>query len=238
MKIAKNIFFVFYLCNERENMRIINTPYRINSITYNNKIMPQYYSNNIGFTGKKVIIQSFEPKELEVLFSEKEIQTRIRSLAQEINQYYGNNPVTMVTVMKGALPFSMDLSKRLKMPVLMEFIRLSSREGSRLPTGKLKEINMDLPDLNDKNVLIVEDIVGTGLTGKHVVDYINTNFKPKSLKFCTFINKEAVREYNFHPDFVGFNINNDKRFVLGYGLDDKGYCRNLPFVGYDEPKNI
>ena len=129
----------------------------------------------------------------------------------------------------------MDLSKRLNMRVTMEFIRLSSREGSRLPTGKLKEINMDLPNLDGKNILIVEDIVGTGLTGKHVVDYINTNFNPKSLKFCSFINKEAVREYDFHPDFVGFNINDDKRFVLGYGLDDKGFCRNLPFVGYDEP---
>lgn len=216
---------------------------KINNIfySYNNTFVYQkktckknYINNDINFTAKKVLIQSYKPKELEVLFSEKQIQNRIKSLAQEINTYYRNEPVTLVSVMKGALPFTMDLSKRLNMPVTMEFIRLSSREGSRLPTGKLKEINMDLPDLNNRNVLIVEDIVGTGLTGKHVVDYINSRFKPKTLKFCTFINKEAVREYNFHPDFVGFNINNDKRFVLGYGLDDKGYCRNLPFVGYDE----
>lgn len=199
------------------------------------KTRPNYQSQNTSFLGKDIIIQSYKPKKLEVLFSERKIQNRIKSLAGEINKFYNGEPVTMVSVMKGALPFSMDLSKRLNMPVTMEFIRLSSREGSRLPTGKLKEINMDLPNLDGKNVLIVEDIVGTGLTGKHIVDYINTNFNPKSLKFCSFINKEAVREYDFHPDFVGFNINDDKRFVLGYGLDDKGFCRNLPFVGYDEP---
>ena len=189
---------------------------------------------SFGVNKNKVIVQSDRPKQLEILFSEKQIQKRVKELAKEINDYYKNESVTIVSVMKGALPFTMDLAKHLKMPVQMEFIRLSSREGTRLSTGKIKEKNMDLSDLNGKNVLIVEDIVGTGLTGQHVVDYINKNFETKSIKFCTFINKNAVRVYPFEPDFVGFNIDNDKRFILGYGLDDNEYCRNLPFVGYDE----
>lgn len=182
----------------------------------------------------KVVVQSYKPKKLEVLFTEQQIQNRIKTLSKEINDFYGNQPIVMVSVMKGALPFAVDLSKRLNMPVKMEFVRLSSRAGSRMPTGKIKEVDMNLPDLDGKNVLIVDDIVGTGLTGKHVFDYINQKFDTKSTKFCAFINKQAVREYDFEPDFVGFNIDNDKRFVLGYGLDDKEYCRNLPFVGYDE----
>lgn len=182
----------------------------------------------------KTVVQSYKSKELEILFTEKQIQKRVKQLSKEINDFYGNEPVVIVSVMKGALPFAIDLSKRLNMPVEMEFVRLSSREGSRVPTGQIKEINMDLPDLDGKNVLIVDDIVGTGLTGKYVVDYINQKFNTKSTKFCAFINKQAVREYPFEPDFVGFNVENDKRFVLGYGLDDRGFCRNLPFVGYDE----
>ena len=91
-------------------------------------------------------------------------------------------------------------------------------------------MDISLPDLNDKNVLIIEDIVDTGLTAKFLLDFINGNFKTKSTKFCSLLDKKISRVANVEPDYYGFEI--DDKFVVGYGLDDEGYCRNLRYIGY------
>lgn len=171
-------------------------------------------------------------EDLKVLFSAKQIQARISELAQELNNFYYGEEVIAVCVLKGAVVFAADLIRELNMPVKMEFIRLSSYGSSTTTSGKVNAVDIKLPDLNGKNVLIVEDIVDTGLTAKFLVDFININFHVKSLKFCSLLDKKITRKVDIEPDYYCFEV--DNKFVVGYGLDYDGLYRNLPYIGYKE----
>jgi len=167
---------------------------------------------------------------LKILFTEEQIQTRIKEIADEINQLYKDEEIIAICVLKGAVLFAVDLVKHLKMPLKMEFIRLSSYGHGTTSSGKVHAVDISLPDLNDKNVLIIEDIVDTGLTAKFLLDFINGNFKTKSRKFCSLLDKKISRATDVEPDYYGFEV--DDKFLVGYGLDDEGYCRNLKYIGY------
>lgn len=169
-------------------------------------------------------------KDLKVLFSEEQIQAKIKELADEMNKLYNGEEVIAICVLKGAVMFAVDLVKHLEMPLKMEFIRLSSYGSGTVTTGKVHAVDISLPDLNDKNVLIIEDIVDTGLTAKFLTDFINNNFKTKSTKFCSLLDKKITRKTDIEPDYYGFEI--DDKFVVGYGLDYEGYFRNLRYIGY------
>ncbi len=169
-------------------------------------------------------------EELKVLFSEEQIQTRIKEIANELNSFYRNEEVYAICVLKGAVMFAVDLVKCLDMPVKLEFIRLSSYAGGTKTTGKVNAVDISLPDLNDKNVIIIEDIVDTGLTAKFLLDFIHCNFKTKSTKFCSLLDKKITRKVDIEPDYYGFDI--DDKFVVGYGLDYDGLFRNLRYIGY------
>ncbi len=169
---------------------------------------------------------------LKVLFDENRLQTRIIELANELNNLYKGEEVTVVCVLKGAVMFAVDLIKSLNMPVKIEFIRLSSYGSSVTTSGKVNAVDIRLPDLNGKNVLIIEDIVDTGLTAKFLLDFMNCNFNVKSLKFCSLLDKKVSRKVDIQPDYYGFEI--DDKFVVGYGLDYDGYFRNLRYIGYKE----
>lgn len=171
-------------------------------------------------------------KDLKILFSEDEIQTKIKETAQKINRYYADDEVYAVCVLKGAVMFAVDLVKHLKMPLKMEFIRLSSYNGGTSTSGKVNAVDISLPDLNDKNVLIIEDIVDTGLTAKFLLDFIHNNFHTKSTVFCSLLNKKITRKVDVEPDFYCFDV--DDKFLIGYGLDYDGYGRNLNYIGYKE----
>lgn len=168
--------------------------------------------------------------ELNVLFTEEQIQTRIKSIANELNNLYKGEEVTAICVLKGAVMFAADLVKHLKMPLKMEFIRLSSYGSGTASSGKVHAVDISLPDLNGKNVLIIEDIIDTGHTAKFLLDFINNNFKTKSTKFCSLLDKKVSRVTDVEPDYYGFEI--DDKFVVGYGLDFDGYYRNLKYIGY------
>ena len=170
--------------------------------------------------------------DLKVLYSEEEIQNKVRKLADKMNDFYKGEEVTVICVLKGAVMFATDLVKHLNMPLQMEFIRLSSYGSSTTTSGKVNAVDIKLPDLNGKNVLIVEDIVDTGLTAKFLVDFMHMNFHVKSLKFCSLLDKKITRKVDIEPDFYGFEV--DNKFVVGYGLDFDGYYRNLPYIGYKE----
>ena len=169
---------------------------------------------------------------LKVLFDENQLQKRIIELANELNNLYKGEEVTVVCVLKGAVMFAVDLIKSLNMPVKIEFIRLSSYGSSVTTSGKVNAVDIRLPDLNGKNVLIIEDIVDTGLTAKFLLDFMNCNFNVKSLKFCSLLDKKVSRKVDIQPDYYGFEI--DDKFVVGYGLDYDGYFRNLRYIGYKE----
>ena len=169
-------------------------------------------------------------KDLEVLFSEEQLQRRICEVAGEIDKFYNGEEVTAVCVLKGAVIFASDLVRYLNMPLQMEFIRLSSYGSSTSTSGKVNAVDIKLPDLNGKNVLIIEDIVDTGLTAKFLIDFMNMNFHVKTLKFCSLLDKKMTRKVDIAPDYYCFDV--EDQFVVGYGLDYDGYYRNLPYIAY------
>ena len=129
------------------------------------------------------MLEMITEKDLKVLITEQELQNKIAELGKKLNEYYKNEELYVVCVLKGSVMFTVDLVKHLKMPVNMNFIRLSSYGSGFTSTGKVNAVDISLPDLNGKNVLIVEDIIDTGLTAKFLIDFMNLNFKSKSLNF-------------------------------------------------------
>ena len=168
--------------------------------------------------------------DIKVLISENQLQTRIKQIADKLNEFYKEEEICVICVLKGAVMFATDLVKNLNMPVTMEFIRLSSYGAGTQSSGKVNAVDIKLPDLNDKNVLIVEDIVDTGLTAKFLLDFIACNFHTKSTKFVSLLDKKITRKTDIEPDYYCFDI--DDKFVVGYGLDYNGYFRNLKYIGY------
>lgn len=171
-------------------------------------------------------------EDLKILFSAEQIQEKVSETAKVLNEFYQGEEVTAVCVLKGGVIFAADLVRHLNMPLKIEFIRLSSYGSRTKTTGKVNAVDILLPDLNDKNVLIIEDIVDTGFTAKFLVDFINSNYHVKSLKFCSFLDKKATRKVDINPDYYCFEV--DDRFVVGYGLDYAGDYRNLPYIAYKE----
>ena len=173
-----------------------------------------------------------DAKDLKILITEQEIQAKISELAQRLNKVYNGEEIYAICVLKGAVMFATDLLKKLEMPVKMEFIRLSSYGNDTRTSGKVNAVDIALPDLNNKNVLIIEDIIDTGLTAKFLIDFINLNFHTKSTAFCSLLDKKVTRKTEVTPDYYCFDI--DDKFVIGYGLDYNGYFRNLPYIAYAE----
>lgn len=178
------------------------------------------------------MLEMITEKDLKVLITEEELQSGIKKLGEELNNFYGNEELYVVCVLKGSVMFTVDLVKHLKMPLNMNFIRLSSYGSGFTSTGKVNAVDISLPDLNDKNVIIIEDIIDTGLTAKFLIDFMHLNFKTKSLKFCSLLDKRETRKVDIEPDYHCFQIGN--QFVVGYGLDYDGFYRNLPYIGYLE----
>jgi len=165
------------------------------------------------------------------LFSKDMIQTRITELAEKINtEFDKNEELYVIGVLRGSVLFVSDLVRHLKMPVQIEFIRLSSYGNDQKSSGKVKSVDLSLPTLEDKNVLIVEDIVDTGLTAHFLIDYIKDQHNAKQVKFASLLDKTCARVHPVNIDYIGFEI--DDKFVVGYGLDYQGYYRNLPYIGY------
>ena len=177
-------------------------------------------------------MKMIKESDLKILFSEEIIQKSIKDLAIKLNEEYKNEELHLVCVLKGSVMFMVDLAKHLKMPVNMEFIRLSSYGSGFTSTGRVSAVDIALPDLNGKNVLIIEDIIDTGHTARFLMDFINHNFKPKALKFCSLLDKKCKREVDIDPDYHCLDV--DDKFLVGYGLDYDGYFRNIPYIGYVE----
>ena len=170
-------------------------------------------------------------EDLKILFSKEQIDARTEELAEQINNDFGvEDDLILICVLKGSSIFCCDLSKYLKMPVKMEFIRVSSYGNAQVSSGSVQALDLTLPNLENENVLIVEDIIDTGCTMKFLTELLERTHKPKTLKVVTLLNKKIVRKVDLEPDYYGFEI--DDKFVVGYGLDYEGYMRNIPYVGY------
>ncbi len=170
-------------------------------------------------------------EDLKILFTQEQIEQKTKELADEINKDFGTgSELVLICVLKGSTMFCCDLAKHLNMPVEMEFIRVSSYGNAKTSSGNVQAIDLTLPNLEDKNVLIVEDIIDTGCTMEFLINILCRTHKPKNLRVVTFLNKKIARKVDIEPDYYGFDI--DDKFVVGYGLDYEGYMRNLPYIGY------
>lgn len=167
-------------------------------------------------------------EKLTVLIGEREIQTRVEQLAEEISQQYKGESLLVVGILRGAVMFMVDLLKNLKLDdVQIDFMSASSYGSSTVSSGKIN-IKKDLSDsIEGRNVLIVEDIIDTGNTLHYLIEYLQKD-NPKSIRLCTLFDKPERREKEVSVDWVGFDIPN--KFIVGYGLDYAQKYRNLPYI--------
>jgi len=168
-----------------------------------------------------------EPRIDKILISEAEIQRRVGELAAEISRDYKGRTPTLVSILKGGIIVLTDLMRRLTVLHEIDFMSVSSYDSGTETTGVVRILADLSRNIEGKDVLIVEDIVDSGLT----LDYIRHMLlarRPKSLKICTMLDKKARRQVEVPIDYIGFEIPNE--FVIGYGLDYKEKYRNLPYV--------
>src|SRR3990170_4197212 len=165
----------------------------------------------------------------DVLITEEEISTKVRELGQKISADYAGQSVTLVSVLKGSLPFMADLMRAIEIPVQIDLMEVSSYGGATTETSGLVRILKDLSSsIEDRDVLIVEDIIDTGLTLNYLLRYLRGK-RPRSLRICALLDKPARRLVEIQIDYRGFTIPDE--FVVGYGLDFNEIYRNLPFIG-------
>jgi hypoxanthine phosphoribosyltransferase len=173
---------------------------------------------------------SYQDVLAEVLIDEGTLQARIAELAKEVSEdYRDNEALLLVCILRGGVPFLVDLSRRLTVPHMMDFMAVSSYgAGARESDGEVR-VTLDLQmNVRGKDVLLVEDIVDSGNTIASVLEILQTR-QPASLKVCALLDKAERREAVVPIHYRGFVIPN--KFVFGYGLDLDEYYRNLPFVG-------
>ncbi|MBC7395799.1 MAG: hypoxanthine phosphoribosyltransferase [Bdellovibrionales bacterium] len=170
--------------------------------------------------------QYHEPK---VYISEADLKVRVRELADRINAEYGMQEITAICTLKGSVVFFTDLLRHLKMPVVCEFLGMSSYGNHTESTGEVK-VTLDLNEpLIHKHVLVVEDIVDSGLTLTYILEYLQVR-KPASIRTVALLFKpEALKSPTLKIDYIGFEIQN--KFVVGYGLDCGEKFRGLPYIG-------
>lgn len=170
----------------------------------------------------------------EVLLTEAEITARVEELGRRISEDYTGKELTLVSVLKGSLPFMADLMRQITIPVQIDLMEVSSYGGTTTENTGLVRILKDLSsNIDGRDVLIVEDIIDTGLTLNYLVRYLRGK-NPASLRICTLLDKPARRLVEIPVDYVGFTI--PDQFVIGYGLDFGEIYRNLRFVGVLRPE--
>ena len=170
----------------------------------------------------------------EVLLSEADIAARTAELGRRISEDYAGRNLTLVSVLKGSLPFMADLMRQITLPLRIDLMEVSSYGGTATESSGLVRIMKDLSaSIADEDVLLVEDIIDTGLTLNYLVRYLRGK-SPASLKICTLLDKPARRLVDIPVDYVGFEI--PDQFVVGYGLDYSERYRNLRFVGVLRPE--
>ena len=169
----------------------------------------------------------------QVLLTEVQIASRVAELGARITADYEGRAVTLVSVLKGSLPFMADLMRAIDLPLRIDLMEVSSYGGASTESSGLVRILKDLSaSIAGEDVLIVEDIIDTGLTLNYLIRYLRGK-NPKTLRICTLLDKPARRLVEIPVDYIGFEI--PDQFVIGYGLDYGEVYRNLRFVGVLKP---
>ena len=170
-------------------------------------------------------------EKIKVLISEEEVDARIRELGEKISKEYEGKQIHLICVLKGGVFFMCELAKRITVPVSMDFMCVGSYGDGTKSSGVVR-LAKDLDEsIENKEVLIVEDIIDSGNTLYYLMDVLRQR-KPASLRLCTLLDKPDRRVKDVHVDWTGFEIPDE--FVVGYGLDYAQKYRNLPFIGVVE----
>lgn len=163
----------------------------------------------------------------EILITKEQIEKRVKEIALKISTDYHGRDVFFIGILKGCFLFLSDIIKNVKINTNVDFMMISSYDGKQ--SSGVVRILLDLKQpIEGKDVIIVEDIVDSGLTINYLTKTLKTR-KPKSIEVCTLLNKPSCRKINLNLKYVGFDI--PDKFVVGYGLDYKELYRNLPYVG-------
>ncbi|HEX9045104.1 MAG TPA: hypoxanthine phosphoribosyltransferase [Candidatus Limnocylindrales bacterium] len=196
--------------------------------------MPTSSGTTGGKGGGVVRTIDLEADVAEVLLSEDEISAKIDELGRAITRDYAGRELTLVSVLKGSLPFMADLMRRIEIPLTIDLMEVSSYGGATTESSGLVRILKDLSaSIDGRDVLLVEDIIDTGLTLNYLLRYLRGK-NPASLRICTLLDKPARRLVAIPVDYVGFTI--PDQFVVGFGLDYGERYRNLRFVGVLRPE--
>ncbi len=170
-------------------------------------------------------------EKISVLYSEEELDQRIRELGKQISEDYAGKELIIVCILKGAAFFACELAKRITVPVQMEFMRCSSYGNETVSSGVVK-ITQDLDQpIREKNILVVEDIIDTGRTMHYLLEILQQR-GPESIRLCSLLDKPDRRVTDVKVDYTGFVI--PDKFIVGYGLDYAEKYRSLPYVGVVE----
>ena len=170
-------------------------------------------------------------EKIKVLISEAEVDARIRELGEKISKEYEGKQIHLICVLKGGVFFMCELAKRITVPVSMDFMCVGSYGDGTKSSGVVR-LAKDLDEsIENKEVLIVEDIIDSGNTLYYLMDVLRQR-KPASLRLCTLLDKPDRRVKDVHVDWTGFEIPDE--FVVGYGLDYAQKYRNLPYIGVVE----
>ena len=167
--------------------------------------------------------------ELKELIGKEELNKRIEELAKQIDEDYKEQDIVAICVLNGAAFFAVDLTLKMKTKMQVEFIKISSYEGTE-STGEIKKyLDIDKKKVENKNILIIEDIVDTGRSMHYLIKHLKEK-NPKDIKICSLLSKPSRREIEVNIDYLGFEVPN--KFIIGYGFDDEeGFYRNVPYIG-------
>ena len=168
----------------------------------------------------------------EILITEEEIRAKVVELGEQITQDYHGKNLMLLGTLKGAVPFIGDLARAIHLPLEIDYMAISSYGNSTLSSGVVRILKDLEGPIDQKHVLIVEDIVDSGLTLHYLMDVLRQR-RPLSLRVCALLDKRRERAKSVRLDYTGFQIPN--RFVVGYGLDYAQRYRNLPYIGVLKP---
>ncbi len=161
------------------------------------------------------------------IVTQEQMRTRIKDLGRQIAADYADKDLILVGILKGAFAFYADLARAIRIPLRVDFLVVSSYGSRSKTSGKVKMVTDLTENIAGRDVLLVEDIVDSGLTVQHLIKTLSKR-KPKSIKVCALLNKPDRRQVTVHVDYVGFEIPN--KYVVGYGLDYQQKYRNLPYL--------
>lgn len=168
---------------------------------------------------------------ISIYLTEEEINKRIRELGREITEKFKGEAVYIVCILKGSVYFATELTKRIDLPMQIDFMKVSSY-GSATKSSGVINVQQDISgNVEGKNVIIVEDIIDTGNTLHRLIELFKSR-NPKTISLCTLLDKPERRQVEVNVDYVGFPI--PDKFVVGYGLDVDEKYRNLPYIGIIE----